>query len=461
MTLEEMRAALRKMQEALAALKDKAFSAEGTEADVDALEKHVKDILALEKKIDLAELSEKAAARAARPANDTTTGTLPAVNGAGDGASVSTRRSLLPHGLTGQDLLVRVAAATILAKGRGQKVLQVLDDEGYGQIAGLLADVRDPSGKAVNTLVSSEGGVLVPTPLTGGIMPLLRVESSFIAANPVRVTLVNGQYVLPRGLAGATASYVAEGALKPVSTPTFDAISMRAKKLAGIVPITNEAVRWTIGAIEEYVRADLQNALALTLDLNAWLGTGAGASPLGILNKVGVQTVTPTFVAPTAPTLAELDTFARLMILKLTTANILTTGRWRWVMPYRTALKLADMRVGAGTDGEAAFPEMSLGRAGGPVWKGFPVIVTAQIPTNLGAGTDETTIALVDFAHVLFGEEEGITMRMSSEATLDVTGAGSLVHLFQSNMFAILAEAMHDFGLRTVKAVVKATAIRW
>ena len=212
-----------------------------------------------------------------------------------------------------------------------------------------------------------------------------------------------------------------------------------------------------VGDIEAYVRQDLRNALALTLDLNAYLGTGAGASPLGILNKVGVQTNSSTFAVPATPTLAELDAFATSMILKLTTSNIFANDRWRWLMPYRTAMRLADMRTSTG--GDIAYPEMNLGRAGGPIWKGIPVIITSQIPTNGGAGTNETTIALVDFNHVLFGEEEGITVRMSDQATLNVDGGSTLVHLWQQNMFAILCEAMHDFGLRTVKAVVKQTAI--
>jgi HK97 family phage major capsid protein len=350
-------------------------------------------------------------------------------------------------------------AAQLISRESREPVLKILADNGYQALADVLGSVT-VNGKAVNTLVSSEGGVLVPTPVSGGIMPLLRAESTFINAGPVRVPLTNGQFVLARGLAGATASYIAEGALKPVSTPTFDSISMRAKKLAGIVPITEEAVRWTIGDIEAYVRNDLRNALALTLDLNAWLGTGAGASPLGILNKVGVQTLAPTFASATAPTLAELDTFASAMIMKLVTVNIFSNPRWRWVMPYRSAMKLGNMRVGAGTDGDFAFPEMNLGRAGGPNWKGFPVIITSQIPTTGGGTTDETTIALVDFSHVLFGEEEGINTKMSDTATLNVDGGSTLVHLWQQNMIAILAEAMHDFGLRTVKAVVKAT-VRW
>ena len=127
-------------------------------------------------------------------------------------------------------------------------------------------------------------------------------------------------------------------------------------------------------------------------------------------------------------------------------------------MSYRTAMRLADMRVGD-NNGELAYPTMQgIGQSQPVMWKGFPVIVMSQIPTNGGVTTDETTIALADFTHVLFGEEEGITMKMSDQATLDPDGTGAnLVHLWQQNMFAILAESMHDFGLRFAKAVVRAT----
>ena len=443
-TLEELRAALRQKQEALADLKAKAFGEKATEADLDALKAHLDAIDKNEADIETAARLEATEARAAKPVEHVSA--PPAV------VSAPAR----PNGLSGEDIIVRAAAAQIISKGNGEPVLKILQDQGYGQIADLLGDVR-VNGKAVNTLVSAEGGILVPTPASGGIMPLLNKQSTFIEAGPVRVPLTNGQFVLARGLAGATASYIAEGALKPVSTPTFDTITMRAKKLAGIVPITKEAQMWTIGDIEGYVRQDLRNALALTLDLNAYLGTGSGASPLGILNKAGVQTNTSTFGVPATPTLAELDSFATSMILKLTTNNIFANDRWRWLMPYRTAMRLADMRTSTG--GDIAYPTMDIGRAGGPVWKGIPVIITSQIPTNGGAGTNETTIALVDFNHVLFGEEEGITVRMSDQATLNVDGGSTLVHLWQQNMFAILCEAMHDFGLRTAKAVVKQTAI--
>jgi HK97 family phage major capsid protein len=435
--ISKLRARLQEKSVAIDTIAEKAAADNAPAEDIKAYDEALAELERINEQIEREEKATAIRAKMSKPA---------------DAPAADPAKPTVPATVKEYDADQRLslaAAAIVVGKSRGEHALKVLEDEGYGKFADQLKT------KAVNTLVSAEGGLLVPVASPqGGIMELLRKESTFLAANPVRVPLIAGRYNQPRGLAGATASYIAEGALKPVSTPTFDSISMQAKKLAGIVPLTNEARMWTVGDIEAYVRTDLRSALALTLDLNAWLGTGAGASPTGILNKAGVQTVTGTFGTATAPTLAELDTFANAFILKMTSANLYSTGNWKWVMPYRTALRLASYRVAA--DGDLAFPEMNpLGA--GSTWKGFPVIITAQLPINGGGTTDETTVALVDFSHVLYGEEEGITMKMSDQATLDVNGAGSLVHLWQQNMFAILAESMHDFGLRTTLAVVKST----
>ncbi|MFN3585178.1 phage major capsid protein [Phenylobacterium sp.] len=448
MDLEQLRALLREKLGALAAIKAKAMAAESTADEVEALEDALNEIEGIEKKIDLAQKAEAAAAKASKPADERAQDGQERPGEKADPAPVIKLE-------LGQKL--SLTAAAIIKAGKDaspRQVLDVLDKAGYGAFAKELRQ-KAPQGY-VNTGESTEGGILVPTALEGGILPLLRAQSTFLSADPLRVRLVAGKFKQPRGATGATASYIGEGALKPVSTPTFDAIDMAAKKLAGIVPLTNEAKKWTVGDIEGYVRDDLRNALALTMDLNAYLGTGAGAAPTGILNKAGVQTVVGVFANPKAPTLAELDAFASAMTLKLTSANIYSNPKWRWLMSYRTLEYLRNIRIGS-NDGDLAFPSL---QGANPVWKGFPVLVTNQVPENLGTGTDQSLIALVDFSHVLFGEEEGIIMKMSDQATLDV-GAGELLHLFQQNMFAILAESEHDFGLRYAKAVVKATGIRW
>lgn len=449
MTLEQLRASLREKHGALNALKAKAFAAEGTDEDLKAYKDAIEAAEKVEEKIALLEREEALDKKAQAFAPPPVAPQVPAARQSVP-ANVKTVDNVQPFTLS--------AAAIIKAKETDEHPLKILEDEGYGHLSQILGSVPQ-NRKSVNTLVSSEGGILVPTAQVGAnLMELLRKPSTFMAAGPQRVPMINGQFKLGRGLAGATASYVAEGALKPVSTPTWDSVTMASKKLAGIVPITREARMWTVADIDAYVRRDLQNALATTLDLNAYLGTGSGASPTGILLKSGVSTVTAsTYITGTItdPSLPELDALANAMILALTSNNLYATNEWRWVMPYRTALRLSTMRVGD-NDGDYAFPEMKALRDGA-MWKGFPAVISAQIPTNGGGTTDETTLALVDFSNVLFGEEEGITMRVSEEATLDVDGAGTLLHLFQQNSYAILAEAMHDFGLRTVKAVVKTT----
>ena len=115
---------------------------------------------------------------------------------------------------------------------------------------------------------------------------------------------------------------------------------------------------------------------------------------------------------------------------------------------------LADAR---GANGQAIYPELN---SDNPTWKGFRVLVTTQFPSNGGATTDESTLALVDWSNVLYGDEEDITVRTSMEATID-PGTGTLVHLFQQNMMAVLMEAQHDIALNYDQAVSVLRHARW
>ena len=454
MTIEQLRALLAQKMGALGPVKDKALAEQATAEDVTALEAAMAEIEGVEKKIDLAVKAEEAAARAAKAVPPGTPATEDQLRATVPAA---------PDKKAEPAEMLAIVAAGIIKAGKGNNIIPVLEADGYTGFVGNLKRAAAKAGKSVNTLTSENGGVLVPTTLDNSIIPFLRNEATFLNSNPVRVQLVNGTFNQPRGATGATAGYVGEGARKPVTQPTFDAISMKAKKVAGIVPITQEAAAWTIGNIVGYIQDDLRDAIATALDLNAYLGTGSGDSPLGLFNRSGIQSVTPVFADPTAPTIQELTTMAKQFFLKLTSVNLTNMSRWRWTMSYRTALYIGSLRIGDDSNGELAFPEMQLG--GEMKFFGVPVIVSNQFPINGGTGTNETMIGLVDFAHVLFGVTDGgITMKMSDQATIKTgvaTDGSDLLHLWQQNMFAILAEDQHDFGLRRSLAVVKAPAIKF
>lgn len=344
-----------------------------------------------------------------------------------------------------------VAAATLKSKLLRVPALKILEDGGYGQFAKELA-------MGVNKAVSVDtdlASVLIPDTISSQIIDMLRPETTFFQGGPKKVTFTYGKFKAARGATGASASYVGEGAKKPVTNPTFDSIDMAPKKLAAIVLITQEAKNWSLPDIDAYIRSDLRAAMSQAIDLNAYFGSGAGDSPRGILKTVGVPHITQN-AAIAAPTLQQIDQSASAMILHLTQANIGASATWAWLMSYRTMEFLKNVRVGGDNDGIYAFPEL---RGPNPTWKGFRVLVSNQVPDNLGDDGDESSIALIDFRYVLYGEEGGVVVKTSDEATID--NNGTLVHLFQQNMYAILTEHQHDFGLQHLQAVVTLDGLKW
>jgi HK97 family phage major capsid protein len=353
--------------------------------------------------------------------------------------------------------VVVTMTAQLKSKLNGGHPLAIMDEAGYGELAMELAQVNGIT-KSVNTLSDSAGGVLMPNPARGELLDLLYPEMTFLQGGPVRVPLIGGQYEQPFGASGGSASYVGEAAKKPITDVTFDKVSMKSKKLAAIVMITKEARKWLFPDVEAYVNRQLRIILPQAMNTAAYLGTGSGDTPTGIFNKSGVGSYAAStsgyFADVKAPTVVELDSIAARLILHMTSRFIGRTPRWAWVMSQRTLSYIQNLRVGANLD--LAYPEA---QGNAPTWKGIRVLLELAIPENTGTGTDETVLALVNFDDVLFGEEEGLRVDASDQATID--NSGTLVHLFQQNMMALLAEMEHDFGLQRAPSVVKLTAVRW
>lgn len=356
-----------------------------------------------------------------------------------------------------QRALMPVAArmkAAIASKLYNEHIdpLKMLEHDGFGEFAKELRDRAAREKAGVASGVSSN--VLLPNPVADEIIPILYPATTFLQGGPKQVELIGGKYRQPRGVGSATASYVGEGAKKPVGAPTFDDINMSSHKLAGIVYVTNEAVKWTVGRLEQYIRDDLRRVMGLKMDSAMYFGTGSGATPTGVFNKSGITVFdgsgTTLFANNRKPTVAELDSIAMRMILSLTGSNIVMTDRWRWAMGYRFWSYLDTLRDG---NGNKIFPELAQGQ-----WKGIKILVSNQFIENAGTNTDEGNLGLIDFGHVLYAEEEGVVMKTSTEATID--DGGTLVLLWQQNQSAVLCEMQHDVALDQSKAVALLTHVR-
>lgn len=460
--LEQLRKRLSEAKARAKAARDAAHAEGATEEQIKAYSDAIKDATIVSNLLKAAEEEERLEALDTKDANAP-------VGGAGNGHTVYAEPELKVE--KEQEPLLHIAAQLKCAifnkqqqeSGSSERMnpVELMKNEGYGTHLKRLhakAMRQIMSKAAVGAVVSTTGSsVLLPQPVAAEILPILRPETTFLQGNPKRVELIGGVYRQARGTGSATAAYVGEGEKKPIGKPTFDDLDMRAHKLAGIVVITNEAVKWTIGNIEQYIRDDLRTVLGEKMDSAMYFGTGSGANPTGLFNQAGITTFDGLMAASPAlfannrkPTVGELDALATKMILSLTASNLRRNERWAWVMGYRFWSYLQDLRDG---NGNAIFPTVANFQ-----WKGIRILVSNQFPETGGANTDEGVLGLVDFSHVLYAEEEGMTMKTSTEATLN--DDGTLVHLWQENKSAILAEMSHDVGIDNVKAVAQVTHLR-
>lgn len=439
--LEKLRARLKEIAAALKAFDEKdALSAD----EVKTIGELTAECEKIEGEIKTLEDAEKARARLATPANEKVE---PAQR-----APAAPAQKLVPAEKIG--LLACAMLRAYTDEGlRGYKAtLRALDEMGYGEIAKEFeaAQFNGSKQRTLSSANATAGGVLLPENMSTDMLDILRPNTTFMQGNPIIVPMPNGTFKQPAAASGSTASYRGETKPASVSQPTFKSISMSAKLLAGIVPVSNQLLRWNVTGLRGWVERDLSAAMGTTMDSALFRGAGGVDSPLGITNISGVYRVAA--VNATAPTVAQVEADAAKLELRMENANLpLLSVEWR--MSPRVIKYLENMRDG---NGNRIYPEL---QGENPRWRRRPVRVTTQIPSNLGAGTNESEIYLVAFGHVMFGDSMAIQLAISDVAT--VVNGSQTINAFQDGVTLIKAEAEHDVDIRFFEAVAVLTEVKW
>lgn len=237
---------------------------------------------------------------------------------------------------------------------------------------------------------------------------------------------------IARQLTGVSGSFVGEGAPKPVQRQTYDNITLGPTKAAVIVVMSDEAVRFSTIDAEMRARDDMVKGIATYLDkrfLDPSYSGVANVSPASITNgAVRYQS--------SGSTLAAIDADVR-NAMTMFAANDVDPSTAVWIMPATVALRLSMKRT---SQDELAFPDLSMT---GGTWYGIPVIVSNAMVTS--GSPAELQIALVTQSEVMMADDGGISIDMSTEASVQMNdapsaGAQSLVSLWQNNLVGIRAE---------------------
>ncbi|HFO1196973.1 TPA: phage major capsid protein [Pseudomonas aeruginosa] len=274
---------------------------------------------------------------------------------------------------------------------------------------------------------------------TNGIPSLRRV--------PFRVPLI-GQ------TSGGDGYWVGEGQAKPLTKFDFERKTIEPLKVANIAVATMEVVRDSSPAADGIIRDQLAAAIRERQDIDfidPAKAAVAGVSPASILNGVaGIPSSGTDADAVRADVKAVFTQF-------INANNAPTSGVW--VMDAISALSLSLMKNALGQN---EFPNITMN---GGTFEGLPVIVSQYVPRDSGGGL----VALVNASDIYVGDEGGIDLSMSTEASLQMdnapdnptTASTVLVSLWQRNLVGFRAERTINWSRRRTSAVAYLTGVNW
>ncbi len=302
--------------------------------------------------------------------------------------------------------------------------------------------------KALQSDEGSTGGYLVPEEYSSELIEYLRPLAVVRRMNPVIIPMETGTMSMPAVTGGASAEYIGEGTNVPKSQPTFGQVKLTWKKLACLVPISNDLIRFSSPKADEVVRNDLVGAMAQREDAAFIRDDGTNDKPKGLLNWIAAANK---FEANKTVNLANvtIDLAKAIYYLRKNETKFLNCG---WILSPGSELYLRTIRD---SNGNFAFKgEMDQGRL-----FGFPFGVTTQVPDNLGDGEDESEIYFVDFADAAIGESSQVEIEISSEAAY--YDGSNVVSAFSLDQTVLRAIARHDFAMRRNTSGAVIQAVTW
>jgi HK97 family phage major capsid protein len=307
----------------------------------------------------------------------------------------------------------------------------------------------DPVIKALEAGDSVSGGFVVPPNYSEDIIELLTPMTVMRSMGARTMPLTNGTLQIPKITAGTSAEYIGESQDIDESDMEFGMLNAVAKKLAALVPLSNDLIRFSRPSADTIVRDDVLRAMRVKEDITFIRAQGTDFTPKGL--RYWCPTANQLACNATV-NLANVTIDLGRLVLALVNADVgmISPG---WIMAPRTWNYLMTLRDG---NGNFAFrDEMLQGR----LW-GYPFKMTTQIPINLAVtGTAESELYFVDFADVVIGEAMNLTIDVSTEASY-VSG-GSLVSAFSKDQTVVRVIQEHDFVVRHAASIALLKDVDW
>jgi HK97 family phage major capsid protein len=260
-------------------------------------------------------------------------------------------------------------------------------------------------GKAMTEGTQAQGGYLVRPQVERQIVQARELDNKLRGLCSSLNVTTNAIQLDQLGLT-TVAGWVAELAQKPETTGmTLATVTASVFTGAGLATVSNQLLADSNPAVDGLVTADLAKRLVALEETAFIAGTGTG-QPLGILNTPGIGATPLTSTVEIDLLDAILDAIGDVETNHGAPSAILMHPRtWTRILKSRDAQDAFYIDPAGGVQD----PRTGLRGPVKSLW-GYPVVTSNRIPTNLGAGTNESRVIVGDFRECLILDRQGITV---------------------------------------------------
>ena len=309
----------------------------------------------------------------------------------------------------------------------------------------------DDTGQIVANMEQStatKGGYLVDTDYSRDFIDLLRPRVVIRQLGARSVPMPDGNLTMRKKTAGTQAGYVGERVPAPTTDMQVGQLTMSAKKLMALVPITNQLIRRASYGVDAMVRDDLLESAAIKEDQQFLRGAGSATSPTGVRYLVAAANVLGMTADPDLVTVTS-DLGRLTLAVKNANVPMINCG---WIMSPRVREFLASIRD---ANGNIAFSSIE---ANGTL-KGYKIAETTSVPDNLGVGAVESELYFGDWSQFLIGDTYQIALAASDTAAYD--DSGTIRSAFSNDETVIRLIEEHDTQMRYDRAAAVLTGVTW
>lgn len=294
---------------------------------------------------------------------------------------------------------------------------------------------------AMSVTTPSEGGFFVPEVLSQEIIEYLYPKLVLTKLGARRIDMPNGNLTVPKFNATSAAYYIGENRKATESKATIGNVKLSSKKLAVLVPISNDLIRSASSLADAMIRDDMVMISQLKRDYVAFYGAGTAYTPSGLSTLL---TSSEKYGSSSTAFTADIPGY---LLGELMGKNVpmLSVG---WAFSGRAWAYLYNLKTTTGAYIYRA--EMDQGKL-----LGYPFYVSNQISYTAGS-PGYVDIFLGDFSEFYDAVQMEMQMEASREAAY-VDSDGNTVSAFSNDQTVLRLLTLHDYNVRHKESFIQGT----